>query len=117
MERLSDNTRAGWAGCLLLGMTLLAILLTLGSAMSRADSESELVEGRVVDLVIVAPLWAAWVFMNMRCRGRSKVRAITFACTIYIVVVSSLVALSIWKHNLRTSGWDRMRNHEAMERP
>jgi hypothetical protein len=117
MESLSDNTRVGWAGCLLLGMTLLAILLTLGSAMSRADSERELVEGRVVDLVIVAPLWAAWVFINMRCRGRSNTRAITFACAVYIFVASSLVALNIWKHNMRTSGWDRMRNQEATEGP
>jgi len=64
----------GLAACFL-GMTLLAILLTLGSAMSRADSERELVEGRVVDLVIVAPLWAAWVFIK-----HAVPRAIQYSC-------------------------------------
>ena len=117
MESLSDSTRVGWAGCLLIGATALAILLTLASVMSRADSESELVEGHVVDLVLVAPLWAAVVFVNSRYRGATKARALTFACAIYVVLAFSLVALNIWKHNMRAAAWDRMKNQPAIGVP
>ena len=117
MESLSDSTRVCWAGCLLIGATALAILLTLASVMSRADSESELIEGHVVDLVLVAPLWAAVVFVNSRYRGATKARALTFACAMYVVLAFSLVALNIWKHNMRAAASDRMSNQPAIGVP
>ncbi len=117
METLSDTTRVSAAGCLFLGMTLPAVLVTLASVISRADTHSELVEGHIVNLVIVGPLWAVWVFVSLRRRGRSKTQALAFACAVYVLVASSLVALNIWKYNMRMSGRRTARNHQIMEVP
>jgi hypothetical protein len=117
MESRAAERRAGWAGCVLTAMTNLAILLTFFSVMSRADCESEVVEGHVVGLVVVAPLWAAVTFAYSLWRRGSKSRAMIFACAVYVLVASSLFALNTWKWKVRSAPWDRMRSEDVMETP
>jgi len=106
MKRLSQNARPCLAGCLFVGLTAVAILLTLGSLMSRPDSEEEFLEGRVMDLAIVAPIWAAVTFVNSRCRGGSNLRALILAAVTYILLASLLLALNNAKHSMRNAAWD-----------
>ena len=77
--------------------------------MSRPDSEDEFLEGRVIDLAIVAPIWAAVTFVNSRCRGRSNLRASILAAVTYILLASLLLALNNAKHSMRNAAWDRLR--------
>lgn len=109
MESLSQNARPCLAGCLLVGLTAIAILPTLGSLLSRLDSEEEFLEGRVIDLAIVALIWAAVTFVNSRCRGRSALRASILAAVTYILLASLLLALNNAKHSVRNAAWDRLR--------
>lgn len=113
MESLSQNGRATWVGCLFVGLfvglTAVAILLTLGSLMSRPDSEEEFLAGRVMDLAIVAPIWAAVTFVNSRCRGGSNLRALILAGVAYILLASLLLALNNAKYSMRNAAWDRPR--------
>jgi len=109
MKSLSQNARPCLAGCLFVGLTVVAILLTLGSLLSRPDSEDEFLAGRIIDLVIVAPIWAAVTFVNSRCRGKSNLRASILAAVTYILLASLLLALNNAKHSMRNAAWDRLR--------
>jgi hypothetical protein len=117
MDSLYQNTRPCLAGCLFVGLTALAILLTLGSLLSRPDSEQEFIEGRVMDLAIVTPIWAAVTFVNSRCRGGSNLRALVLAGVAYILLACSLLALNNAKYSMRNAARDRSRTQGVIEAP
>ena len=104
--KLVPKWSSNWRRGLFVGLTAVAILLTLGSLMSRPDSEEEFLEGRVMDLAIVAPIWAAVTFVNSRCRGGSNLRASILAAVTYILLASLLLALNNAKHSMRNAAWD-----------
>ncbi|MGA2259765.1 MAG: hypothetical protein ABSG53_34240, partial [Thermoguttaceae bacterium] len=92
MERLDDRqSRTTVAGCLFMGLIVGTILLTAGSLMSRPDSGEEVVEGHIIAVVLVAPLWAAVTFIGLRCRGSARFQALVLALLMFVLVASSLV--------------------------
>ena len=116
MESSPKNNPVTLVGCLLLGLTAIAILLTLASIISRPDSEDEFVEGRVSDLVIVAPLWAAVAFLHARCRNYSNLRALILSSLAYFLLSSALLACNYAKYRIRNAANEQLPTQGLIER-
>lgn len=101
MERSSQGQRVTFSGCLFMGLTVMAIGLTLLSVMSRPDSDDELFGDCVLGVIIVAPLWALVTFLYWRGRLNSTWRPLMLASLAYLLCGCSLVALHITKHRSR----------------
>ena len=102
MERLSQENRITFSGCLFMGLVALAIGLTCLSVWSRPDSENEFIEDCVIDVVMVAPLWAVATFFKLRSRHSGIRRTLILAAAAYLAFGCLLVAIQVMKYRSRS---------------
>jgi hypothetical protein len=118
-----NKVRSKLAGCLTCGLTALAVLFSFLSFIGRPDSMDDLSRGKIFDILILGPIWAATIFMyayaGLKRKANGKIIAVILA--VFAWVVSSSISAS-WeqkKVDLRLKGFrqmeEQMRNQNSLE--